>query len=292
MRWRGFGFVHRSRTLFCRAVPNPNLTIRNFFIAVKQQQPGLTVHVHLSRAASVRACGSEPCPEGDGGGRRCAGLHGGADARKRAVKLQAEFVRWHEEHGADTVRAQQEALDGLDETIDAVRASLAPTLYSLLGGLQCGPSLGFSLPAAGGEQQTAATPQAARGWTPPPCRHFKIQSCCCLGSAFEVAAFQFQASPRSQAATAELLGNLNRVTASGTIPTFESAGARSGYVHKRQLRRAEKIGAAFLSLEAAEAFAAPALCVDTEAGAEAEAGRVRASSLNNHSTVTIDVVGR
>jgi hypothetical protein len=99
-----------------------------------------------------------------------------------------------------------------------------------------------------------------------------------------VAAFQFQASPRSQAATAELLGNLNRVTASGTMPTFESAGARSGYVHKRQLRRAEKIGAAFLSLEAAEAFAAPALCVDTEAGAEAEAGRVRASSLNNPST--------
>jgi len=68
------------------------------------------------------------------------------------------------------------------------------------------------------------------------------------------------------------------------MPTFESAGARSGYVHKRQLRRAEKIGAAFLSLEAAEAFAAPALCVDTEAGAEAEAGRVRASSLNNPST--------
>jgi hypothetical protein len=31
MGWRGFGFVHRSRTIFCRAVPNPNLTIRNFF---------------------------------------------------------------------------------------------------------------------------------------------------------------------------------------------------------------------------------------------------------------------
>jgi hypothetical protein len=28
MDWRGFGFVHHSRTLFCRAVPNPNLTIR------------------------------------------------------------------------------------------------------------------------------------------------------------------------------------------------------------------------------------------------------------------------
>jgi hypothetical protein len=31
MGWRGFGFVHHSRTLFCRAVPNPNLTIRDFF---------------------------------------------------------------------------------------------------------------------------------------------------------------------------------------------------------------------------------------------------------------------
>ena len=38
MGWRGFGFVHQSRTLFCRAVPNPNITIRNFFIAV--QHPG------------------------------------------------------------------------------------------------------------------------------------------------------------------------------------------------------------------------------------------------------------
>jgi hypothetical protein len=35
-----------------------------------------------------------------------------------------------------------------------------------------------------------ATPQAARGWAHPPCRHFKNQSCCCLGCALEVAAFQ------------------------------------------------------------------------------------------------------
>ena len=32
---RGFGFVHRSIAIFCRAVPNPNITIRNFFIAVR-----------------------------------------------------------------------------------------------------------------------------------------------------------------------------------------------------------------------------------------------------------------
>ena len=36
MGWRGFGFFHHSRTVFCRAVPNANLTIRNFFVAVPQ----------------------------------------------------------------------------------------------------------------------------------------------------------------------------------------------------------------------------------------------------------------
>jgi hypothetical protein len=41
----------------------------------------------------------------------------------------------------------------------------------------------------GGEQQSVATPQAARGWALPPYRHFKIQSCCRPGFAFEVAAF-------------------------------------------------------------------------------------------------------
>jgi hypothetical protein len=38
MGWRCFGFVYHSRTLFCRAVPNPNLTIRNFCIAVRPQE--------------------------------------------------------------------------------------------------------------------------------------------------------------------------------------------------------------------------------------------------------------
>jgi hypothetical protein len=32
-RW-GLGFVHRSRTILCRAVPNPSVTIRSCFIAV------------------------------------------------------------------------------------------------------------------------------------------------------------------------------------------------------------------------------------------------------------------
>jgi hypothetical protein len=53
--------------------------------------------------------------------------------------------------------------------------------------------LGFRCPAASsGEQQSMATPQAARGQARPPCSHFKIQSCFCLGSAFELVGFQNQ----------------------------------------------------------------------------------------------------
>jgi hypothetical protein len=46
-----------------------------------------------------------------------------------------------------------------------------------------------------GEQQSVATPHAARVWAHPSCRPLKIQSCCCLGSAFEAAAFQTQWLP-------------------------------------------------------------------------------------------------
>jgi hypothetical protein len=42
MGWRGFGFVHRSRTIFCRAVPNLSITIRNFFVAVCTSAASLT----------------------------------------------------------------------------------------------------------------------------------------------------------------------------------------------------------------------------------------------------------
>jgi hypothetical protein len=35
VRRRHLGFVHRPRTLFCRPVPNPNITIRNFCAAVR-----------------------------------------------------------------------------------------------------------------------------------------------------------------------------------------------------------------------------------------------------------------
>ena len=38
-RW-GLGFVHHSRAIFCRAVPNLNVTIRNLFIAVRRTGHG------------------------------------------------------------------------------------------------------------------------------------------------------------------------------------------------------------------------------------------------------------
>jgi hypothetical protein len=38
---RGFGFVHHSIALLYHEVPNPNLTIRDFLIAVNQAKAGL-----------------------------------------------------------------------------------------------------------------------------------------------------------------------------------------------------------------------------------------------------------
>ena len=52
-------------------------------------------------------------------------------------------------------------------------------------------TLGFQFPAT----QSVAAPQAARGWAHPPCRPCKIQSCFCLGSAFEQPAFQIRTQP-------------------------------------------------------------------------------------------------
>jgi hypothetical protein len=51
-RW-GLGFVHRSRSILCRAVPND----RNFCIAVRHPDPAFS----LSRGARVHACASCVC---------------------------------------------------------------------------------------------------------------------------------------------------------------------------------------------------------------------------------------
>jgi hypothetical protein len=57
---RGFGFVHHSRTIFGRAVPNPNITIRNFSTAAPQVYFGALGHeggavvAFLSAQASPR----------------------------------------------------------------------------------------------------------------------------------------------------------------------------------------------------------------------------------------------
>jgi hypothetical protein len=60
----GFRCVHHSRTIFCRAVSNPNITIRNFFIAVRgrgggdeQLDAGLGL-VHPAMRVNVEEYGS------------------------------------------------------------------------------------------------------------------------------------------------------------------------------------------------------------------------------------------
>jgi hypothetical protein len=63
MGWRGFGFVHHSRTIFCRAVPNPNLTIRNFFIAVHLRERREGEAAEDERRHAVEHDGVVRCPE-------------------------------------------------------------------------------------------------------------------------------------------------------------------------------------------------------------------------------------
>jgi hypothetical protein len=59
------------------------------------------------------------------------------------------------------------------------------------------PNLGIRFSKALVGEQSVATPQAARCWARPPCRHFKTQSCCCLGSANELPLFGSQCSLES-----------------------------------------------------------------------------------------------
>jgi hypothetical protein len=41
---RGFGFAHHSTAILYHEVPNPNITIRNFFIAVGRRAYSVPAH--------------------------------------------------------------------------------------------------------------------------------------------------------------------------------------------------------------------------------------------------------
>ena len=70
---RGFGFVHHSITILYHEVPNPNLTIRNFFIAERRRE-------------EVRVRGAQ-----------LAALHQGAGYSDETVKLRIVILAevWH-----------------------------------------------------------------------------------------------------------------------------------------------------------------------------------------------------
>jgi hypothetical protein len=74
-----------------------------------------------------------------------------------------------------------------------------------------------------GEQQSVATPHAVRGWSHPPCRHIKIQSCCCLGSGSR---WRTKPSPWPHPeATMLVLSTLNRSPRSYTLPAGDRTRA-------------------------------------------------------------------
>ena len=95
---------------------------------------------------------------------------------------------WYRKHLRFSHEDCQEIMLGYsDSGKDAGRLAAAWELYKaqeqLVRYSRPNGGFGFVFPRA------AAT-QAARGWTHPPCRPFKIQSCCRLASACEVAASQ------------------------------------------------------------------------------------------------------
>jgi hypothetical protein len=97
------------------------------------------------------------------------------------------------EAGVDSERVNQRDYIGavtavvLNETHAAVLTEGRVQLH-LIEEVRSSPTLTLGV----SRLESVATPQAARGWTHPPCRHFKIQPCFCPGSAFEVAAIQTQ----------------------------------------------------------------------------------------------------
>jgi hypothetical protein len=89
-RW-GLGFVHRSRAIFCRAVPNLSVTIRTCFIAVRHSTPVAIVQ------ASARSPTLAVLTRSSGTGGYVAGATGDAQLRdgqqSAAVPGDGELVR-------------------------------------------------------------------------------------------------------------------------------------------------------------------------------------------------------
>jgi ribosomal protein S18 acetylase RimI-like enzyme len=108
---RGFGFVHRSIAILDHEVPNPNLTVRNFCIAVGEALAGDTPE---GRAYLFNLC---VCPRAR---RRGVGSQLLSRAVARASRLGVRFLYVHVERQNTAARhlyarhgfVQCNALDG------------------------------------------------------------------------------------------------------------------------------------------------------------------------------------
>jgi hypothetical protein len=102
MGWRGFGFVHHSRTLFCRAVPNPNITIRIFCIAVSQRDAKEGRHALGDASDALRR------------------------AEDAAAGARKEEVRWRSQAAAAEAEAERLAA-ACEEQVRFCRDRFSPT---------------------------------------------------------------------------------------------------------------------------------------------------------------------
>jgi hypothetical protein len=119
--------------------------------------------------AHLRAAGQQWHGRGQhvqrrGSQRVCRQHNGGGNAVGVRVVLQLHPpLRLRRRHAAPVV---------LKLRLPCPRLRHVPRLPVLPQPARAAPALSVC-----GEQQSVATPQAARGWARPPCRHFKIQSC-------------------------------------------------------------------------------------------------------------------
>jgi hypothetical protein len=128
--------------------------------------------------------------------------------------------------------AVRAAGDGFDkvQALLAQRRKVVRRLSTLLSSSseRVGRVTGFGF--QGGEQ-SVATPQAVRGWARPLCRHFKIQSCCCLGGFPNPRLPYFGGVGRSVLASCSLCSSARCSALSGCIQPHCGLGTSTGSRH-------------------------------------------------------------
>jgi hypothetical protein len=149
---------------------------------------------------------------------------------KGAAALYAALMRSLPQHHADLVEHEvRPSASPCRSSTDVAQPPLCQAVgYRCAVSLAVNPSFGSS--SAGSSRASSPHRPRGHGFTHAADTYFKNQSCCCLGSAFEVAAFQ----------TLVVQGERLRCGGEHRARAHVSHGVRAGVVRELQAARAEK----------------------------------------------------